>query len=695
MVSRTSGAAGFARLLFQALSQESRSTMTSSCISKRNFDLSAIDWTVAGYQPTSWMGKSMELGFMLEAEISPVAARVPGSVQSALREAGQLPDWFEGINSRACEWVENRDWMFSARLPDAWFGEGRRFVLNCDGLDGNGIIVFNKKKIGDFDNAFIPHQFDLTEHVQASGNELHVIFCVPPRWLGQVSHTSQMKDWKPRFNYTWDWLPRLVQIGPWEPITLAVSAGAEIGTFRCRSDWDFVGEIGTLWLKGTVAQGPEAQCRVRLTLRDGATVVKTAEVSTVEFASGVEWRGLQAAPWWPNGAGSRVLYAVTCELVDDTGQILDRHERTIGFKHVTWQACAGAPAGADPWICVINGRPIFLQGINWTPILPTFGDLTREHYLRLVELYRDLGCNILRVWGGAYLEKSWFYELCDEHGLLVWQEFPLCSAGHENWPHEDEPSMAELVGIAESYIVRRQHHASLLMWCGGNELQGGMDGGKVGIGIPVGLDHPLMQRWLALVAREDPGRRFVPTSASGPRFMAHQWEFGKGLHWDVHGPWKVPGSTPAECASYWNNDDALFRSETGAPGASSAELIRHYAGGLPTTPGTMDNPLWRRFAFWLELGDFIKEHGHEPSTLDEYVDWSRTRQATAIAMAITACKTRFPGIGGIILWMGHDAFPCTANTSIIEFDGRLKPAAIAASRIWRSPVEVLQPAPKA
>ena len=109
----------------------------------------------------------------------------------------------------------------------------------------------------------------------------------------------------------------------------------------------------------------------------------------------------------------------------------------------------------------------------------------------------------------------------------------------------------------------------------------------------------------------------------------------------------------------------------------------------------MDNPLWRRFAFWLELGDFIKEHGHEPSTLDEYVDWSRTRQATAIAMAITACKTRFPGIGGIILWMGHDAFPCTANTSIIEFDGRLKPAAIAASRIWRSPVEILQAAPKA
>jgi beta-mannosidase len=109
--------------------------------SKQSYDLSPLAWSVAGYVPTSWTGRSMELGFALEPEIAPVAARVPGSVQAALRTAGKLPDWFVGLQARDCEWVEHRDWMYSARLPDAWFAQGRRFVLNCGGLDGNGVVV--------------------------------------------------------------------------------------------------------------------------------------------------------------------------------------------------------------------------------------------------------------------------------------------------------------------------------------------------------------------------------------------------------------------------------------------------------------------------------------------------------------------------------------------------------------------------
>jgi len=163
---------------------------TGQASAKQHFDLSSIDWSVAGYVPTSWTGRSMELGFALEPEIPSVPTQVPGSVQTALRSAGLLPDWFE-----------NRDWMFSAKLPDAWFTTGRRFVLHCEGLDGNGVVVFNKKQIGEFNNAFVPYDFDLSEHIQPIGNELHIVFFVSPRWLGQVWYTSQMKDCKMRFNY--------------------------------------------------------------------------------------------------------------------------------------------------------------------------------------------------------------------------------------------------------------------------------------------------------------------------------------------------------------------------------------------------------------------------------------------------------------------------------------------------------------
>jgi beta-mannosidase len=112
-------------------------------------------------------------------------------------------------------------------------------------------------------------------------------------------------------------------------------------------------------------------------------------------------------------------------------------------------------------------------------------------------------------------------------------------------------------------------------------------------------------------------------------------------------------------------------------------LIRRYAGNLPVIPGTMGNVLWRRFYWWIEWDEFEKDKGREPLSLEEYVDWSQARQAAALTVAVRAAKARFPGIGGMIFWMGHDAFPCTANTSLIDFEGRPKPAALAVAKIWR------------
>jgi beta-mannosidase len=348
---------------------------------------------------------------------------------------------------------------------------------------------------------------------------------------------------------------------------------------------------------------------------------------------------------------------------------------------VQWQACLGAPEEADPWICVVNSQALFLQGVNWTPIRPNYADVKAEEYRKLIGSYREMGCNILRVWGGAFLEKSCFYDLCDEMGILVWQEFPLSSSGIDNWPPEDLESIAALSEIAVSYIHRVQHHASLLCWCGGNELQGSLDGRKSGTGKPVDLHHPLLRRFAEIVAAHDPGRRFLATSSSGPRFSAERADFGKGLHWDVHGPWKPEGTLEA-WASYWEDMDALFHSEVGAPGASPADVIRGYAGGLDELPGTYANPLWRRTLWWIEWPEFCAEEGREPASLEEFVDWSQARQARALEIVASSLKDKFPRCGGVIFWMGHDSFPCTANTSIIDFEGRLKPAGLAVQKVF-------------
>lgn len=652
-------------------------------------DLAQLDWVLAGLTPNHGQYRRLEdIRTVPTLEVLPVRGQVPGSVQGSLRAAGLLPDWNTGLNGRACEWVEHRQWLYQATLPDDWLMPGRRVILRCEGLDYAGEVLLNGVEVAAFQGSFVPHAFDLTPALQPGENRLQILFDLPPRWLGMYNRTSQIHEWKPRFYYTWDWQPRFVQTGIWDAVTLEISDGIEFEELACTTDVDLAAGTGILRVTGRArARGQADGCRVELTLcgeDDAGHPIIQAEMTAAEFGRGpLTWEGLPVRLWWPNGHGGQPLYELRCRLVDATGQVQDEQVRTVGFKSVAWLPCHDAPADADPWLCTVNGQPVFLQGVNWTPIRPNFADVTAEDTRCRLEQYRDLGCNVLRVWGGGVLEREGFYDLCDRLGLLVWQEFPLSSSAYENWPPEDPAAIAELANIAASYIHRRQHHVSLLLWCGGNELQGSLDGAKVGAGRPVTPAHPLIRRLQEVGAEHDPTRRFLPASPSGPRSFGATEEVGAGVHWDVHGPWNRRGELAA-WADYWQHDDALFRSEVGMPGASPAALIRHYAGDLPVTPGTEESELWRLASWWIEWPVFVAEVGREPVDLEEYVRWSQARQAEALAIAARACKARFPACGGIIIWMGHDAFPCAANTAILDFNGQPKPAAHALREVFRS-----------
>jgi len=207
--------------------------------------------------------------------------------------------------------------------------------------------------------------------------------------------------------------------------------------------------------------------------------------------------------------------------------------------------------------------------------------------------------------------------------LLIWQDVPLSSSGVENIPPDDTDSIRAVGQILRSFIARRQHHAALLLWCGGNELH---EVAPEGYGRPMTVAHPLLAHLDAIVRERDPGRRFIPTTATGPRFYAHPQDLGKGILGNVHGPWKVWG-TMAEWKEYWQKDDALFRAETGAPGAAPAEIIRQYAGDFEPFPISETSPVWRRpLTWWIEVDAFKAEHGREPQSLEEYVAWSQARQ---------------------------------------------------------------------
>ncbi|GHU59661.1 hypothetical protein FACS189444_5350 [Spirochaetia bacterium] len=210
-----------------------------------------------------------------------------------------------------------------------------------------------------------------------------------------------------------------------------------------------------------------------------------------------------------------------------------------------------------------------------------------------------------------------------------------------------------------------------------------MDGAKTGSGKPCTIDHPMLARLGEVVKTEDPWRRYIPTSPLGPVSSSNEVNYGKELHWDVHGP-NINFPNDAAMQKYWAGDDALFRAEIYVSGAAPADAIRRYKGDWDEFPASTANPMWKRpTSWWNDWDELVRIHGHEPASLEEYVQWSQEKQADRLSFSMKACKDRFPEMGGSLMWGSHDTTPMPVNTTIIDFEGNPKPSAWALKKVWR------------
>ncbi len=646
-------------------------------------DLTKKNWQLYGWRPNYWHNRRQVQGIaQWRPEFGPFDAVVPGSAQTALRKARVLPDWNKGTGSLLCEWVEHRQWEFRTMLSAIKAAPGEPITLHCDGLDYSGWIAIDTQTVGTFSGALIRHRFDLTPYlIDGKPHVLSILFDLPPEEQGQSGTTSKSRYFKPRYSYSWDWCPRFVPIGIWDKLWLEVGRPAcEVMKVLATLTED----LHTGNVQVFVDRAVEGEV-VRATLRRGRTQVASVEHTLAPGAQTITLNEIPVEPWFCNGLGKPVLYDLTLEADEPL------YRKQIGFKRVEWLPADGAPEDARPMICQLNSQRIFLQGVNWTPISMDYHHVPEAEYEKRIRLYKEMGVNVLRVWGGAYLEREVFYDLCDRAGILVWQEFPLSSSALESYAPDDPAAVADLERIARDYIQRRADHVSHLLWCGGNELQTRHN--QKGQEFPLTESHPALSAMKRIVEADDPGTRFLPTSPSGPVFYAQPNAVGTGtrLHVHVHGPWNHFG--PIEAAEeYWRKDDANFRSETGMPGCQSVAMIKKYAGELNPWPPTRDNPLWMHSSlWWLQWDQFAKDvkRMKPAEALKRFVKLSQDLQAYILSLAAASCKRRFLSCGGFIIWMGHDAFPCCANTSIIDFEGNPKPAYRAVQTVFRTLPESL------
>lgn len=647
----------------------------------QRYNLSTLQWQLVGTKPHYWrLWEQMSEMHIKHPENAPVNARVPGSVQQSLLDAGIIPDWNIGTNYRDIEWIENRHWIYFTNIPDDFFNKNKNAALYCKGLDGEGELWVNGNKAGEFNNTHLDYSFDISLHLKETNNRIAFIFFCPERYQGQVYWTSKTRLNKPRFYYNWDWCPRIVQIGIWDDVELQVMGKQCVKNLKTETLFDIKSQKGEVLISTSFEAIPDYEiCKISITDADGLPLIEK-NISAAS-ASHLVLEIDNVKSWNPNGFGIPYLYTFCLELFDRDSFKIDSVERKIGFRNIQWLPCENASADADPWLLSVNGQKIFMQGVNWTPIRTMFADVTPEMYREWLLKYQNMGANILRVWGGATIEKDCFYNLCDEMGLMVWQEFPLSSSGICNTPPDDAESV-ELMGvIAKSYIRRRHFHASLIAWSGGNELYNKENT------QPLDFSHPLLAKVKNVCDEFDTQHRLMPTSPSGLTIYYNPELNGKGLQWDVHGPWWLPfepcDANFSNIRQYWESSDALLHSEAGVPGATSPEVIEKYKGNCNLLPVAAENPLWGQFSWWIEADKFEQEHGYLPDDISEYVIWQQNRQTKGLAIAIEAAKNRFPACGGFIIWMGHDCFPCPANTSVFDYDGNAKPVVFEIEKIWK------------
>jgi beta-mannosidase len=648
-------------------------------------------WRLRGFLGDDWQLHRAQL-HAREGRGTWIPARVPGSVLADLLAADQVPDPRVGRQSLLSEWVPQRTWVYRTLLHTPGLKEGERAFLEFDGIDYSATVHLDGEQIAAHEGTFVPLVTEVTGRLGPGEHTLAVVVDPAPVSEPQVGHTEAVTVHKGRMGYGWDFCPRLVHQGLWGPARLRTTGPVRLADVWARPGSELVTVAVTV--DGQVA-GTTVECLLRDA--DGATVAKAVvplDGTTTEIVLEVP------APrhWRPNGLGDPHLYTLDTAVYDGAGRLSDERRVRVGLRDVGFIREPAGPPTALPYRLTVGGRPVDILGWNWVPADALYGTVDEARLRHLLGLARDAGVMMLRVWGGGLIESETFYDLCDEYGILVWQEFAQSSSGMSSVPSEDAAFVARMTAEAERIVPARRNHPSLAIWCGGNELQR-----HDGVPLTDG-ESPVLAALHAVVARLDPDRQWLPTSPSGP-------VFGNTLdsvrtvpeQHDVHGPWEHQGLS--DHYRLYDEGRGLLLSEFGVEGMSNPRAIASVVPE-PALP-TYGDPVWDHLGRWWNNEPLVREAfddaiggapgdaaGDLPGDVAAMARASQFLQADGLRYAVEANRRR-PGSCGVLPWQLNESFPNGWCTAAVDYFGEPKASYHFVRRAYR-PLHVCAalPAPR-
>ncbi|SER14939.1 beta-mannosidase [Lentzea xinjiangensis] len=596
-----------------------------------------------------------------------VPATVPGSTHLDLLASGLITDPFLDQAEAELTWMHRADWRYDTSFLAAAVAPGERVDLVFDGLDTVAAVELNGHLAGRTANMHRGYRFDVRRFLVDGANELAVSFSSAlthaeetQAALGRRAHVNAHPFnmiRKMACSFGWDWGPDLQTAGIWRPVRLERWHTARLARVRpvVTVAGDGSGQV-QLHVDLEWADRPE---EVTLLITVGGCLRTVAVPAGQESViARVEVPGV--ALWWPAGYGDQPLYDLDVVLHGATE--LDRVTRRIGFRTVTVDTTPDETG--TPFTVVVNDKPLFVKGANWIPDDHFLTRITRDRLARRVDQAVAAHVNLLRVWGGGIYESDDFYDVCDERGVLVWQDFPLACAAYP----EEEPLRGELEAEARENVVRLMSHASLALWNGGNEnLWGFADWGwpdQLG-GRTWGLGY-YDELLPAVVAELDPTRFYCPGSPYSPVDGVHPNDENHGTRHE----WRVWNEVGYR---HYRDHVPRFCAEFGFQGPPTWATLTRWIHDRPLTPYS---PSFRAHQKAEDGGGKLDRGlaAHLPVPRD-FPGWhwaTQLNQARAVTFGVEHFRSWWPRTAGAVVWQLNDCWPVT-SWAAIDGEDRLKP----------------------
>lgn len=651
-----------------------------------------------------------------------IEAVIPGSVYGNLLRQGLMPDPYERMNELdALKLMEN---AFRFQTVFSLTGEqmaGDFLLLRFDGIDTLAEIYLNDMLLGHADNMHRVWEFDVRDAAREGENILRVEISSPTRYIEEENekvYTGGSWDAmlgfphlrKAHCMFGWDWGPRLPDAGLFREVSVLSGKKARLeqvyitqnwpdqettvknsGLFENRAD-------GTRAQKGTkdwvditynvtiedFAEGEEYEIRTVLYDPDGLLIgekfVKHAAEgrkggSAQENETEAGWDTItvkEPKRWWPNGYGEQPLYRAEVILADGDGEILDTWSRRIGLRTMTvnrekdqWGECFAHE---------VNGVKIFAMGADYIPEDNILSRVTPERTRRLLEDAAAVNHNCIRVWGGGYYPDDWFFDICDELGLIVWQDFMFACASYELDADFERNISAEI----RDNVRRIRHHACLGLWCGNNEMETQTLDGAWKPSIKQKCDYIKIFEHIIpkLLEEEDPYTFYWPSSPSSGGNYDNPWDENRG---DTH-YWAVwHGNKPF---TDYRNYYFRYMSEFGFQSFPCLKTVEAFTA--PEDRNIFSRVMemhQRNTAANGKIMSYLSATYLYPTDFETLLFASQLLQAEAIRYGIEHFRRNRGRCMGAVVWQLNDIWP-VASWASIDYFGRWKALHYAEKRAF-------------